>query len=110
MVDESVAKDIRLYLEKLISQGIPINRGVVFGSHAKGTANTWNDIDLIVISPLFDGNYSRELVNSLWRTAARTDNRIEPIPCGEKQWQSDTATPILEIARREGVGFETTLK
>jgi hypothetical protein len=34
--------------------------------------------------------------------AGRTDSRIEPIPCGERQWQEDGATPIVEIARREG--------
>jgi len=35
--------------------------------------------------------------------AARTDSRIEPIPCGERQWIEDDVTPIIEIARREGV-------
>jgi hypothetical protein len=38
----------------------------------------------------------------LWRAAARTDVRIEPIPCGEKQWETDDESAIIEIARREG--------
>jgi hypothetical protein len=38
----------------------------------------------------------------LWRLAARTDSRIEPVPCGEQQWQEDTSSAIVEIARREG--------
>jgi hypothetical protein len=38
----------------------------------------------------------------LWRVAARTDSRIEPIPCGERQWVEDRSSAILEIARREG--------
>jgi hypothetical protein len=33
--------------------------------------------------------------------AARTNNRIEPIPVGEKQFKEDKSL-ILEIARREG--------
>jgi hypothetical protein len=30
------------------------------------------------------------------------DVRIEPIPCGEQEWETDGGRPILEIARREG--------
>ncbi len=43
-----------------------------------------------------------EDINLLWRIAAQTDNRIEPIPCGEQQWLEDDASVIIEIARREG--------
>jgi hypothetical protein len=34
--------------------------------------------------------------------AARTDSRIEPIPCGERQWWEDENSLVIEIARREG--------
>ena len=54
------------------------------------------------VSPRFDGLRSRQDVDLLWRLAARTDSRIEPVPCGERQWQEDTSSPIIEIARREG--------
>ena len=58
--------------------------------------------DLLVVSPRFDDQRSREDINLLWRLAAQTDNRIEPIPCGEQQWFEDDASAIIEIARREG--------
>lgn len=77
--------------------------GVIFGSHASGHPGQWSDIDLVVVSATFDGIFSRDAINSLWRVAARTDSRIEPIPCGERQWVEDVTTPIIEIARREGV-------
>jgi len=38
----------------------------------------------------------------LWRIAARTDSRIEPIPVGKKQYKQDDSNMIIEIARREG--------
>ena len=60
------------------------------------------DIDLLVVSPQFDTTVKREWINHLWRTAARTDSRIEPVPCGQQQWQHDTSSQIIEIARREG--------
>jgi len=77
--------------------------GVIFGSHAAGHPGQWSDIDLLVVSATFDGTFSRDAINSLWRVAARTDSRIEPIPCGERQWVEDEVTPIIEVARREGV-------
>jgi len=77
--------------------------GVIFGSHASGHPGPWSDIDLLVVSATFDGRFPRDAVDSLWRVAARTDSRIEPIPCGERQWVEDATTPIIDIARREGV-------
>jgi len=77
--------------------------GVLFGSYVSGHPDQWSDIDLLVVSPAFDGVFSRDAIDSLWHVAARTDSRIEPIPCGERQWVEDAATPIIEIARREGV-------
>jgi uncharacterized protein len=41
-------------------------------------------------------------VDLLWRLAARIDSRIEPVACGEKQWEEDDSSAIVEIARREG--------
>lgn len=61
-----------------------------------------SDIDLIVIAPEFDGKKDVSLVKTLWR-ATVADNRIEPIPCGEKEWETDESRPIREIARKEGI-------
>ncbi len=43
-----------------------------------------------------------EDINLLWRMAARTDSRIEPIPVGQRQFEEDDSSAIIEIARREG--------
>ncbi|MGE5294038.1 MAG: nucleotidyltransferase domain-containing protein [Solirubrobacterales bacterium] len=103
MADPSILNVVRRYLRNLADQGILAKMAVLFGSHASGRPDQWSDIDLVVVSPTFDGTFPREAVNCLWRVAARTDSRIEPIPCGERQWIEDAITPIIEIARREGV-------
>jgi hypothetical protein len=59
----------------------------------------------LVIAPEFDGRRDVSLVKALWRATA-ADDRIEPIPCGEREWESGDGRPILEIARREGVVIE----
>jgi len=103
MADASVLEVVRRYLRNLAGQGIRARVGIIFGSYASGHPNQWSDIDLLVVSAVFDGAFSRDAVNCLWRVAARTDSRIEPVPCGERQWTDDFGTPLLEIARREGV-------
>jgi hypothetical protein len=30
------------------------------------------------------------------------DSRIEPIPCGSRQWREDDSSVIIETARKEG--------
>ena len=106
MLDAAVIDAVRSYLRAARDHGIPVSFGVVFGSFAIGRAGQWSDIDLVVVSPRFDGPRSRDDVKLLWRLAARTDNRIEPIACGERQWRQDDSSAILEIARREGQRVE----
>jgi uncharacterized protein len=102
MVEETITTAIRKYLAELPVFGIHAKRAVLFGSFVKGQAGQWSDIDLIVIAPEFDGPKEISLVKALWH-ATFADNRIEPIPCGENEWETDQSRPILEIARKEGI-------
>lgn len=103
MVNKNIRNVVECYLKTLIENGITVNSGVIFGSQVSGKAGQWSDIDLIVVSPKFDEMQDRKVINILWRLAARTDSRIEPIPCGEKQWHEDDTSAIIEFARRGGV-------
>jgi len=102
MVEDAVIKRVRRYLAALPRVGIHARRAILFGSFACGQTDEYSDIDLIVIAPEFDGSRELSLVKALWQATA-SDNRIEPIPCGEQEWETDQGRPILEIARREGI-------
>ena len=102
MVDKSIVTSVQNYLQTLQKYGLAVRFGIVFGSQITGKADAWSDIDLLVVSPRFDGQWSCQDADLLWRLAARADSRIEPIPCGERQWQEDDSSAIVEIARREG--------
>jgi len=102
VVDQSVVNIVQRYLRALQAAGLAVRFGVIFGSWTAGKAGLWSDIDLLVVSPRFDGPFDRQDVNFLWRQAARIDSRIEPIACGEQQWQRDDSSAVIEIARREG--------
>ncbi|TKJ36339.1 MAG: hypothetical protein CEE38_11000 [Planctomycetes bacterium B3_Pla] len=102
MVEETVIEAVKRYLASLPALGIHACRAVLFGSYVQGKADEYSDIDLVVIAPEFDGSREISLIKALWR-ATVADNRIEPIPCGEQEWETDGSRPILEIARREGI-------
>ena len=103
MVERTIMTAIQRYIKALSSLGIHTHRIVLFGSFARGDANELSDIDLVVIAPEFDGARDIALIEKLWQATISADNRIEPIPCGEQEWENDQCRPILEIARREGV-------
>ena len=102
MAERDIIERIRKYIQSVEASGIPVSFVVLYGSYAAGHPHKWSDIDLIVVSPRFDGQRMREDIGTLWYAAAQTDSRIEPVACGLKQWADDTSSAIIEIARREG--------
>ena len=102
MVNETIINIVKQYLQALVEQGIPVHQGVIYGSYAAGQPDFWSDIDLLVVSPRFDEERNRDDINLLWRVAARTDSRIEPIAVGQQQFAEDDSSAIIEVARREG--------
>jgi predicted nucleotidyltransferase len=103
MVESTIVAKLKDYLAVLPGLGIHPSQAVLFGSFAQGKADEYSDIDLIVIAPEFDGSREMMLVEKLWQARISVDNRIEPIPCGEQEWETEQGRPILEIARREGI-------
>ncbi len=103
MPEKAIINTVRNYLRTLGTKGFSDSYGVLFGSHVTGKTHQWSDIDFVVISSKLDDLQDRENVYKLWRIAAEVDSRIEPVPCGAKQWLEDDCNAIIDIARREGV-------
>ena len=102
MAERTIIEIIQKYIKKLEEEGIPVSFVVLFGSQARGNTHKWSDIDVMVVSPLFDRPRSREDRMQLAYIAFNIDSRIEPLACGLRQWSEDTSSMIIEIARREG--------
>jgi len=85
MVGQPIELVVRQYLQAAAAVGIHARRAVLFGSHARGTADQWSDIDLVVIAPELEPPADCRLVDKLWELRATTDSRVEPIPCGERE-------------------------
>jgi predicted nucleotidyltransferase len=102
MVDPKIIKIVKEYLDELAAKGIEIKKAFIYGSHANGSAKPDSDIDLMLVSPLFD-NETDKYMPAIWLSRVRTENRIEPIAIGEKRFIDDDVTPLIEIVRQEGV-------
>jgi predicted nucleotidyltransferase len=93
MVTRSVIETARYYLRIVRENGIPVSFGVLFGSQARGTAKEDSDIDLLVVSPHFDGKKDFNEVDALWRLTARTDTRWNRFRSAS--WNGKRTTPGL---------------
>lgn len=51
-----IKKTIETYLESLRRHNIPIKEAILFGSYARGNYQEWSDIDIALVSEIFDGN------------------------------------------------------
>ena len=102
MAKRATINTVRKYLKVLVENGIPVTGGVLYGSYARGEETPDSDIDVLVLSPFFDKN-ARAKVGKLWSLTRYVDVKIEPVPVGEKRFQTDNVSPLLEIARREGI-------
>ena len=74
-----IKKAIDNFIE-LLTEEIPVEQVILFGSWAKGKATPESDIDIIVVSPAFSRKKHIENMQYLFRRAAKVDSRIEPIP------------------------------
>ncbi|MBM4401810.1 MAG: nucleotidyltransferase domain-containing protein [Candidatus Cloacimonetes bacterium] len=53
ILNKEVSRKIRNYLNLLQKSGVSVERGILFGSQAKGTVKDYSDIDLCVVSSEF---------------------------------------------------------
>lgn len=92
---------IRGYGTVLRENNIRVTQLVLFGSHAKGNAREWSDIDLAVVSPDFGRDYCADRVR-LMKLARRTPAMIEPHPLHPDDLEDQWSTLSQEI-RLHGV-------
>ena len=54
-IPDRVRKIIDNYLEALRANHVPIEQAVLFGSYAQGKYKEWSDIDIALVSEIFEG-------------------------------------------------------
>lgn len=102
MVDSSIIAIVRRYLDTVMRAGIPAEKAVIYGSFARGEQRKDSDIDVLVLSPLFDRLKESKVLDLLWRLTRQVDIRIEPIAVGVREFDEDDGSPLIGVARRDG--------
>ena len=86
-INQSVMSAVRRYIDHIRSKGIPIHQAYVFGSWAKGMADSASDIDVCLVSPAFKDEVGD--LQFLLRETRAIDDRIEPIPLSIKDFSDE---------------------
>ncbi|MBU2444440.1 MAG: nucleotidyltransferase domain-containing protein [Bacteroidetes bacterium] len=102
MVKESIITIVKKYLTELQKAGLQVSRAIIYGSNVRGEAREDSDIDLLLVSPIFDSDTDK-YAGLIWRLTEVSNFKIEPIAVGEKRFAEDDVSVILEVARREGI-------
>lgn len=79
LLSQNIHNSIKSYSNDLKSANIPYSKLIIFGSHAKGTAKPWSDIDLCVVSDAFSDDLHGEMVRLL-KIRSNDSLDIEPHP------------------------------
>lgn len=102
MAQREITEIVKRYVQAAQKAGLSVSKAILFGSYAQNTAHEGSDIDVLIVSPAFD-QANQPSVDLLWELRAITDPRIEPVACGQMQWETDTHTLLLQMARDDGV-------
>jgi predicted nucleotidyltransferase len=98
--------DVIVILEKYIAvlqqQGLPIDKAFLYGSYATGNPNEESDIDVLLVSSVFDTN-DDYVLSKPWLYSSKVDPRIEPLSVGLKRFLSGDTSPIIEVVRQTGI-------
>jgi predicted nucleotidyltransferase len=102
MLQQDAIKIVRQYVTNLNNGGISIAKAFIFGSYARNQANENSDIDVLLVSSIFDTD-DDSILSKPWSPKYRTNYHIEPVAIGLKRFQTDDNSIILEVVRKEGI-------
>lgn len=93
--------DIQKYVHYVRTK-IKIEKIVLFGSYAKGTATEESDIDFAVVSPDFGKSLLHEKMDLFgWRHYSNLTADLQPFPFSPEQFEADHF--FVEEIRKTGI-------
>jgi uncharacterized protein len=102
MLQKDAINIVRQYVNNLNDGGVVIFKAFLFGSYARNQATEKSDIDVLLVSEVFDTD-DDVILSKPWSPKYRIDYRIEPVAIGLKRFNSDDNSLILEVVRKEGL-------
>ena len=92
-----VRHTVERYFQALNRQHIPIKEAVLFGSYAKGNETEWSDIDIALVSEIFDGDRiaDKDKIRKITLSIS-SELEVVPFPPNEFNEQNPFAREILK--------------
>jgi predicted nucleotidyltransferase len=95
-----VKKTIDRYLQALRQNNIPIKEAILFGSYAAGKNLEWSDIDIALVSDIFQGNRIKDK-DKIRKITLAISSEIEVIPFSPEDFNSQN--PFVKEILRTGI-------
>jgi uncharacterized protein len=92
-MDKEIIEIARRYAEK-VKAAMPVKMVVLYGSHARGNATQYSDIDIAVVVDEFRGDYLKASAN-LFNLVRGINTRIEPVLLSKKNDNSGFLAHVL---------------
>ena len=99
---ETIGK-VSEYIKILNESGLQIDKAFLFGSAARNEEHEESDIDVMLVSKIFDDNSDDSAFGLIWRLTRKVDSRIEPFAVGLSRFNHDDVSPLLQIVKKEGI-------
>ena len=87
-IPNRVKETLDRYLTALRENNIPVNRAILFGSYANGKFNDWSDIDIAIVSDIFEGSRIRDR-SKIRRITLSVSCDIEVLPYKTDDFNED---------------------
>jgi len=102
MAQSEVIELLKQYCLLLNISGITVEKAFLYGSYARGDAKPESDIDIMLVSQMFDDDDADTNIKA-WSYTRKIDTRIEPYTIGLQQYLYDDLSPLLQIVKQEGI-------
>lgn len=87
-IPADIRAKIDQYIRALKKNAIPINQMFLFGSYARGNYSEWSDIDLAVVSDIFEGSRFKDR-NKIRRITLFVSSDFEVLPYRPEDFTED---------------------
>lgn len=99
-IPDKVKEIIDQYLVALNDNNIPVKQAILFGSYAKGNYDAWSDIDLALVSEVFEGIRIKDR-GKIRLITLNISSDIEVLPYSPKDFNADD--PFVKEIMETGI-------
>ncbi|MHB1685955.1 MAG: nucleotidyltransferase domain-containing protein [Ignavibacteriaceae bacterium] len=100
-IPDKIKTIIENYISLLTDNNIAIKNAYLFGSYAKGNNNEWSDIDVAIVSDIFEGIRIKDK-DKIRRITLSISSSLEILPFNPRDFSLDNplAKEIIETGIR----------